>query len=169
MRKLYIITALVIVFLATWLIDWNIRQGSYHLAEDQSSTMISRDDDILELEIGLPGGKTPPPDPQSPERTRRLTGQPTDSAGGESGEKTVIRLRDPSSEEEPRAGADSSTSASSPGADWFLYEVKKGDTLSEIAQTQLGTAQRTREIMELNNIEDPRRIQVGMKLKIPSR
>jgi hypothetical protein len=63
MKKLYIAIALVIVFLAAWLIDWNIRQGSAHLVEDQGSTITSRDDDLLELEIGHPTTRpgVPPP------------------------------------------------------------------------------------------------------------
>jgi nucleoid-associated protein YgaU len=73
-----------------------------------------------------------------------------------SGERTVIRLDDPEPAEDQEA---------EPG--YFLYEVKKGDTLSEIALQHLGTFKRTREIMDLNNINDPRSIKPGMKLKIP--
>ena len=48
-----------------------------------------------------------------------------------------------------------------------IYEVKKGDTLSEIAMEQLGTAARAKEIMELNGIADAKSLRPGMKLKIP--
>ena len=44
------------------------------------------------------------------------------------------------------------------------YKVKKGDTLSEIAQA---TGRSVRELKQLNDITDPRRMQAGSTLKIP--
>lgn len=48
-----------------------------------------------------------------------------------------------------------------------VYEVQPGDTLSVIAQKTLGTSTRWKEISELNGNLDPRRMAVGMKLKLP--
>lgn len=49
------------------------------------------------------------------------------------------------------------------------YEVKAGDTLSTIAQKELGTTKRWTEIYELNRtrLSDPAKIVVGMKLTLP--
>jgi nucleoid-associated protein YgaU len=51
------------------------------------------------------------------------------------------------------------------------YTVKQGDTLSEIAQRELGAASRWKEIYEANRatISDPDEIGVGQKLKLPSK
>jgi nucleoid-associated protein YgaU len=51
------------------------------------------------------------------------------------------------------------------------YTVKQGDTLSEIAERELGAASRWKEIFEANrgSISDPNRIGVGQKLKLPSK
>jgi nucleoid-associated protein YgaU len=53
--------------------------------------------------------------------------------------------------------------------DGRLYEVKSGDTLSSIAQEQLGSASRWREIYELNRerIHDPSMVYVGATLRLP--
>jgi len=52
-----------------------------------------------------------------------------------------------------------------------VYEVKAGDTLSKIAKTFLGDANRYQAIFELNTdqLKDPNVIRVGQKLKIPVR
>ena len=50
-----------------------------------------------------------------------------------------------------------------------FHEVKKGETLSEIAQKHLGKASRYREIFEANRpmLSDPDKIYPGQKLRIP--
>lgn len=47
------------------------------------------------------------------------------------------------------------------------YTVKKGDTLSKIAASLLGSYKRYPEIAKLNGIRDPNRITTGQVLKIP--
>lgn len=49
------------------------------------------------------------------------------------------------------------------------YTVQPGDTLSQIAQRFLGQAGRFKEIVRLNNLQDPNRIYVGQVLKLPLR
>ena len=49
-----------------------------------------------------------------------------------------------------------------------IYEVRKGDTLSEIASAELGTSKRWREIVELNPGLDPARLKVGVRLVLPT-
>ncbi|MEM7622735.1 MAG: LysM domain-containing protein, partial [Planctomycetota bacterium] len=51
------------------------------------------------------------------------------------------------------------------------YTVKGGDTLSEIAAEQLGSARRVRELLKLNSgrIKDADDIRVGMNLMLPAR
>ena len=48
-----------------------------------------------------------------------------------------------------------------------LYTVQKGDTLSGIAKKYYGKAKLWPRIADSNNISDPRKIRVGMQLKIP--
>ena len=68
----------------------------------------------------------------------------------------------------------SSTTAPSPGASGATtaqtYVVKKGDSLSKIAQHHYGNASEWRKIFEANRdqIEDPDLIQPGQMLKIPA-
>lgn len=155
MRKLYIGLALVLVFLAAMLMDWNIQQESSQ--RSQVATKIqSRNDDILEIEIGYPGGKGPPegtvprPRAQPPRKAEKPSG---------GGQKTVQQPDD----EEPEWKKEGVESI----AGYRIYEVQSGDTLSEISLKLLGTSKRTKEIMELNGIDDPKRIRAGAKLKIP--
>lgn len=49
-----------------------------------------------------------------------------------------------------------------------VYTVRKGDTLSKIAQQQLGKASRWPEIAKLNNLRDPDRIYPGQRLRLPA-
>ncbi len=49
------------------------------------------------------------------------------------------------------------------------YVVKSGDTLSKIAQLELGDRNRYKEIAELNNITNPNIINVGQVLKLPGK
>lgn len=48
------------------------------------------------------------------------------------------------------------------------YAVRPGDTLSEIAQRQLGTSRRWKEIVALNPGLDPNRLRAGQALNMPS-
>lgn len=56
------------------------------------------------------------------------------------------------------------------GAEPKFYTVKKGDTLSEIAQSQLGKASRYNEIFEANKpmLKHPDKIYPGQVLRIPA-
>jgi nucleoid-associated protein YgaU len=55
------------------------------------------------------------------------------------------------------------------GSSAATYTVKKGDTLSEIAQRELGAASKWKEIFEANRgtLTDPDVIKPGQTLKIP--
>jgi hypothetical protein len=57
------------------------------------------------------------------------------------------------------------TEAAPPSA--RTYTVKRGDTLSRIAQTHLGSYKRYLEIARLNDIRDPNRIFPGQVLRLP--
>lgn len=48
------------------------------------------------------------------------------------------------------------------------YVVRKGDSLGEIAQRELGSARRWPEIVKLNDIEDPDDVPAGLALRLPS-
>lgn len=47
------------------------------------------------------------------------------------------------------------------------YTVKAGDTLWAIATAKLGSGQKWTEIAQLNNIRDPKTLQIGTRLRIP--
>lgn len=47
------------------------------------------------------------------------------------------------------------------------YEIKKGDNLYSIAQKELGSGKRVKEIMELNPGLNPQSLRVGDKIKLP--
>lgn len=49
------------------------------------------------------------------------------------------------------------------------YTIKTGDTLGEIAYKLLGTSKRMDEIVELNGLDSPDTIYVGMTLRIPAK
>lgn len=66
-------------------------------------------------------------------------------------------------------GAAAPGGAPTGGAGARTYTVKKGDTLSEIAQRELGAASRWKEIFEANRgtLNDPDRIMPGQVLTLP--
>jgi len=49
------------------------------------------------------------------------------------------------------------------------YVVRPGDTLSGIAESQLGSAHHWRQIAEINGLEPPYKIRVGQTLRLPGR
>lgn len=49
------------------------------------------------------------------------------------------------------------------------YKVGKGDTLDRIARLELGSSARVDDIKQLNPGLDPRKLQIGQKLKLPIR
>jgi hypothetical protein len=67
----------------------------------------------------------------------------------------------------PKGQPGKPSSGPKPAASGKTYTVKAGDTLSKIAQAQLGNASRWPEISRLNGIRDPKAIKVGQKLRLP--
>lgn len=51
--------------------------------------------------------------------------------------------------------------------EYIFYTVEKGDTLLKICKNEYGSGSRVNEVMELNDIDDPGRLFVGMELKLP--
>ncbi len=51
--------------------------------------------------------------------------------------------------------------------EYVSYTVEEGDTLLKICKNEYGNDDRVEEIMELNDIDDPSRLYVGMELKLP--
>lgn len=73
----------------------------------------------------------------------------------------------------PAAAADAAAAAAAPGGPpraggpARTYTVRKGDTLSRIAQQQLGAASRWRELATLNGLADPNRVFPGQVIRLP--
>ena len=84
------------------------------------------------------------------------------SSGGSNGGGAVASSTSSRTQTTPAAPAT--------GGNARVYEVKSGDTLSEISQRTLGTSKRWREILKLNGdkLGDAGDLQVGMKLKLPA-
>lgn len=148
MKKIYIAVVLVILFLAAIVLDWNTQQESAQRMGG-TSMITPRDDNILELEIGHPGGRNPLPEGNIP---------PSEPSPAQ---KPVSQER----REVPRISPPPETASS----DYYVYTVKEGDTVSQIAEKWLQTSRRADEIIRLNNIDDPRKITPGMRLKIPKK
>ena len=152
MKKFYLGSVLVLIFLAALVADWNTRQDS---VQNAASSMIeSRQDDIMEIEFGYPGDRIPP------DRSGRLSEYPG-----------TVEIRAPSSTgtgTPDRAGRGEGTGiAKERGGVFHYYRVKEGDTLSEIAERLLGTTTRMGEILRLNRIANPDVLKPGTTLKIP--
>lgn len=60
------------------------------------------------------------------------------------------------------------SSGATPTPSGRVYTVKSGDSLSRIAQRELGKASRWPELARLNGLRDPNRITPGQKLRLPS-
>jgi len=155
MKKIYFASALILVFLGALVIDWNIRESSPH-QEGVANMIQSRNDDILELEIGCPSNSNYIP-PQNPIPKGGGSAKNRKSPGN-GGKKTVVDV-DPKTPGRSKENLDQKEG-------YIIHIVQKGDTVSEIAQTYL-SASRTDEILKLNNITDPRTVRPGTKLKIP--
>lgn len=69
----------------------------------------------------------------------------------------------------PAPSARTPAAEPAPGIQLLEYEVRTGDTLSDISLAVFGTATRWKEILEANRdkLQKPESLQVGMKLKIP--
>lgn len=67
-----------------------------------------------------------------------------------------------------KAAADRAPQAGAAPPQTRVYVVKRGDTLVKIAQANLGSYKRWPEIAKLNGIRDPRKLQVGQRLKLPA-
>jgi Tfp pilus assembly protein FimV len=71
--------------------------------------------------------------------------------------------------ENASASAKKATPATGTAGKALEYEVRPGDTLSDISQAVFGTATRWKEILEANRdkLQKPESLQAGMKLRIP--
>jgi nucleoid-associated protein YgaU len=72
------------------------------------------------------------------------------------------------SDRHPASGGESMESADTMNSANTQYVVEQGDTLAEIAQKKLGSADKWKEIARANDIDDPDSLRVGQKLSIPS-
>lgn len=147
MRKIYFASALILVFLGALAIDWNASQSGSR-QEGAASMIRSRNDDILELQVGYPNGYSPPKSalhtPQKKETPKPLIKEKT-------GEKTVEQYK---------------TQVLS---HYIEYKMRPGDTISGICQRYLKKDRRKREleIISKNNISDPKLIRAGQTILIP--
>ncbi|HYE62116.1 MAG TPA: LysM peptidoglycan-binding domain-containing protein [Phycisphaerales bacterium] len=77
--------------------------------------------------------------------------------------------RVPVIEPRPTAGG-AATAGSTPASKTRPYTIKKGDSLAAIAQKELGTIKRAKEIVELNKklIKNPNNVPLGVTIQLPA-
>lgn len=89
---------------------------------------------------------------------------------------TTASTTSPSNTSSPSNGSSPSTKASTPSetkkpsipaVTYTYYTVKVGDTLMNIARTQLGDASKYKLLQQINNISDPNTIRPGTRIKLP--
>ena len=69
----------------------------------------------------------------------------------------------------PFASGNKSSKADGKGVAGIVeYQVKPGDTLSQVAEKLLGSSKKMRYIVQANNIKDPREVRAGESLIIPN-
>jgi len=104
----------------------------------------------------------PPVDPMDDLTTPELPGpgEPGEGLGDDPGD-------DPGDEFGSDPGEESETPAESDEP--WMYTIKPGDTLSQIAERELGTIRRMKEILSLNAGLDPLKIRAGDQIKMPPR
>ncbi len=111
------------------------------------------EDDVLELRLGAP----PAPEAAAPLVAPAVQPNPAGAAGGGGPGATASGTPSAAAPATPAKPAVPSTS---------LYVVQPGDTLSTIAQKQLGSATLAAELARLNGITDPNRIRAGMQIRL---
>lgn len=112
-------------------------------------------EDVVRIRIG--GERPPAPDPdRGPDRNAQF--EVTPDPGPHRGIRPV-----PDNEAAPQPAP------APPPDEMREIVVQSGETLSQIAQRELGTVKRVPEILEINGIEDPDAIRAGATLKLPSR
>jgi nucleoid-associated protein YgaU len=87
----------------------------------------------------------------------------TPSTAGDSSQATA-----PSDAGEPSESSDVSAAPPPSTGATEEYVVKEGDTLGAIAREHLGSVQAWRRIAELNGVDDPTKLSVGMRLELPA-
>ena len=92
-----------------------------------------------------------------------------DRVGADGSVREGVTLRLPAGASTPKAPATQPKTDKPTTVSPRTYAVKSGDTLSQIAQRELGTIKRTAEILKLNNIDDADEIYAGLVLKLPAR
>lgn len=91
------------------------------------------------------------------------------------GEQTAGTAKDTKAAGASREGKEANGGSDKPeklekSSNWRWYTVQEGETLAGIARKHLGSADRWKEIVELNKgrFRDPARVPAGAKIKLPS-
>jgi len=92
----------------------------------------------------------------------------TGLALGASGVFAADQYGNPSDEAQQSENYQQGSSNENPGSEGGEYTVQEGDTLSSIAEAELGSQDRWQEIARANDIENPDHIYAGQKLAIPA-
>ncbi|TAH35817.1 MAG: LysM peptidoglycan-binding domain-containing protein [Planctomycetota bacterium] len=172
MEKLIVIGALALVgFLLSVVLYKGLDGGEPELPSDPTlSVGTDYPDPALNTDLGASGGAEVPEVleglPVHPESQAAFSANP--NAGvPESGTQVFVPG---ASEVQPTSAAPSTgVDLDLDGQPEFVeYTVKSGDTLEEIAKRELGARSKWPEILKFNETLDPKRMQVGQKIRIPA-
>lgn len=99
-----------------------------------------------------------------------IDGDNDDTSGPYQPSKTPVAQNDDDDDPPPDEDDDNDDDHGNSGGGWKTVIVRAGDSLSLIAQRELGNANRWREIFNANRdqISNPDLIHPGQKLKLPS-
>jgi nucleoid-associated protein YgaU len=67
----------------------------------------------------------------------------------------------------PDTGTAKAGTGAAQGSGWREYQVRKGDSASEISKKMYGTTRHAKKILEVNGISDPTKLQLDTVLRIP--
>ncbi|MFO7898402.1 MAG: LysM peptidoglycan-binding domain-containing protein, partial [Planctomycetota bacterium] len=163
--KIGVVVILIIVGLVV--IIWGTNKPGPEDAEITAEDASTPPAESLEPDFGFedaPFRETEEIEPARTEQATETTGNQATEGGAEPGETE----NETEAEEESVDVTSGRTTEPSRNQVW-VYTVKSGDTLSEIAERELGRTARYPEVAELNHLAKPYRIRAGQKLKMPPR
>ena len=96
-----------------------------------------------------------------PRTNDNLPGAASDASEAPDGPQSADELHP-----DPRPGVDDNAQGDAAAAT-RIVTVRAGETLGQLVERELGTVSRMNEVIELNGIDDPDRVQAGTELLFP--
>lgn len=165
MRKLTLHGLLVLTLLLALGLEWALTRVPEPLADNQLVIRLGGDAPSL---AALVPSAAPSKNSESDRDGREERWTPLQKRPG-SPQQTTSREGGPGAEESAAPSRSPGPASRRPTTGKPVrHTVASGETLSDIARSYLGSAQRWPEIQSLNKIQDPRRVRAGDILQIPA-